>query len=146
MVLEETICVLEATVSGIRVQLREGSERLESARTMVAIKLAVASFFENLTAGKTAEAFSGVADNVKWWAPGGILLHIDKERMMRRMQSAPAAEFVIKEAALGDSCVAVRVALGAKSFQFLFLFEGQKIVGVKESVDNAPLLELLKKK
>ncbi len=140
--------MLESTVSNIGLQLREGNDELDNARRKVANMGAVAALFENLSAGKTAEAFSGVADKVKWWAPGGILLHVDKERMMRRIEAAPCGHFQIKEAAVGDSCVAVRVVL-TDSFQFLFLFEGKQIVGVKEQTSEGsrmPLVELLMRK
>jgi hypothetical protein len=38
------------------------------------------------------------------------------------------------------------VSLGGKSYQFMFLFGGDQIVGVKEKLDVAPLTELVKQK
>ncbi len=143
MVLEETISQLEVTVAGLNHQLRTGSEQLESARKMFR-KLCVISFFDNLSAGRTAEAFLRVSDNVKWWAPGGRLLSIDKERMMKRMGSAAKIVFTIREIILGESSVAVRVASATGCFQFVFLFQGEQIVGVKENSDAKPLEDFLK--
>jgi hypothetical protein len=59
---------------------------------------------------------------------------------------ANAIKCEIMEAVLGESCIAVRVSLGGKSYQFMFLFGGDQIVGVRETLDAGPLTELVKKK
>ncbi len=105
------------------------------------MKLSVALFFANLSAGKPADAFA----NAKWWAPGGVLLPFDKERVMRRMQ-ASSTDFVVKDVVVGDSCLAARVEFNRTMFQFLFLFQGGKIVGVKENTDDVPLIATFKRK
>ncbi len=144
--LEGTISTLEGTASEICLQLREGNAALEDSRRTVSAKAAVASFFDNLNVGNITEAFARVSDDVKWWAPGGIRLNIDKPQMMKRMSVANGIKCEIMEAVLGESCVAVRVSLGARSYQFMFLFGGDQIVGVKENLDVAPLTELVKRK
>jgi hypothetical protein len=143
---ESTISTLEGTVSAICSQLREGSTALENARRTVSAKAAVASFFDNLYVGNIAAAFARVSDDVKWWVPGGIRLKMDKPQMMKRMGLANAIKCEIMEAVLGESCIAVRVSLGGKSYQFMFLFGGDQIVGVRETLDVAPLTELVKRK
>jgi hypothetical protein len=142
MVLEETILQLEVTVEGLNLQLRTGSEQLEGARKMFG-KLCVISFFDNLSAGRIAEAFQRVSDDVKWWAPGGKLLNVGRERMIKRMELAVKIVFTIREIILGESCIAVRVSTATGCFQFMFLFRGEQIVGVKENSDAKPLGELL---
>jgi hypothetical protein len=143
MVLEETISQLEVTVAGLNLQLRAGSEQLESARKMFS-KLCVISFFDNLSCGRTAEAFQRVSDDVKWWAPGGKLIIVNKERMIKRMELATKTVFTIREIILGESCVAVKVSSATGCFQFMFLFRGEQIVGVNENSDAKPLGDLLK--
>jgi hypothetical protein len=73
--------------------------------------------------------------------------------MMGRMESSinGGIVFDIKEIIIRDSfTVAVRVGLvkGGKVFQdlhqFLFLFNGKVIVGVKENTDKKPLSEIFK--
>ncbi len=143
MVLEETISMLEVTATGLRRQLGAGNEQLENARKMVAAKLCVISFFDNLSQGRTADAFLEVSDDIKWWAPGGKMLDVDKKHMIMRMAKSKKLAFVIKELVVGKSCIAVSVSAATKSYQFLFLFCGDQIVGVKEKSDARPLMELL---
>ncbi len=147
MILEETISMLEVTAAGLRRQLVAGNEQLENARKMVAAKLCVISFFDNLSQGRIAEAFLEVSDDVKWWAPGGEILAVDKEQMMKRMEQAKRKlVFMIKEIVLGESCIAVSVSLATKSYQFLFFFRGEQIVGIREKSDSLPSAELVKRK
>ena len=85
-----------------------------------------------------------MSDNVKWWAPGGKRLDVDKKSMIRRMGGATKIVFTIREILVGESCVAVRVSAATGYFQFSFLFQAEEIVGVRENSDAKPLQDLLK--
>lgn len=169
--LEETISRLEETIAGLGQQLETGSLQLDDARRItvtLATKLSVVTFFEDLSNRRLSEAFANVSDDVRvlllesclfclsfqqvmWSAPGGILLKATKKQMMRRMESSVSGGIVfdIKEIIIRDSfTVAVRVGfvkvgeIFEDMYQFMFLFSGNVIVGVKENTDKKPLSEI----
>lgn len=119
----------------------------------------VEQFFLYLTAGKIAEAFALVSDDVKWWVPGTLPFSGTKTKaeymyVVGRIQAGFPAGLAFKVNGLtteGERVAAEVESLGEhvngktynNRYHFLFVIRGERIVEVREYMDTLHLANLI---
>ncbi len=122
-------------------------------------KTVVASFFENISQGKMDEAFTLVADDVKWWVPEELPFSGTKNKqeyfaIVNRIQQGFPTGFklVLKDATIEGNKVAAEVESEGthkngkqycNKYHFLIVVENGKFISVKEYMNTLHLAKLL---
>jgi ketosteroid isomerase-like protein len=135
------------------------SQLAERPSMQTANKQTVQSFFDQFNAGKTAEAFTLVSDDVTWWVPGTLPFSGTKTKaqylgIVGQIQAGFPTGFklAVKHMIAEDDEVAAEVEsegthVNGKAYRnkyhFLFKVKGGSIVSVKEYMDTLHLYQLL---